>query len=313
MKEIDYRCPCDRKVALRRTETGFVCCRDKCVHSSVTHQFSEVKGIPVLISEEMTDTVCTTGSSVSYIKRPKTSYLRQLWNKLNESQVTVENASYFLREIFKLNSRPKILVVGSGLPGSGLQQIWSCTDVEIHGFDIYASDTTDFVADAHYIPLGSQLYDAVIIQAVLEHVVDPHKVVEEIYRVLKPNGLVYAETPFMQQVHEGAYDFCRFTVTGHRYLFKNFTLIRLGGNGNADLVLSWSIRYFVLSLTRSKLISKVSGIICMLCLMPFRKILDKNILFDGSSGVFFLGRKGDVSYRVSQKDIVALYKGVSRH
>ena len=36
------------------------------------------------------------------------------------------------------------------------------------------------------------------------------------------SGIVYAETPFMQQVHEGAYDFTRYTVLGHRYLFKKF-------------------------------------------------------------------------------------------
>jgi SAM-dependent methyltransferase len=40
------------------------------------------------------------------------------------------------------------------------------------------------------------------IQAVLEHALDPPVVVAEIYRVLKPGGLVYADTPFMQRVHE---------------------------------------------------------------------------------------------------------------
>ena len=58
--------------------------------------------------------------------------------------------------------------------------------------------------------------DLVIIQAVLEHVMYPNKVVSEIYRVLKNDGLIYSETPFMQQVHEGPYDFSRFTESGHR-------------------------------------------------------------------------------------------------
>ena len=69
--------------------------------------------------------------------------------------------------------------------------------------------------------------------------------VAEIHRVMKASGYVYAETPFMQQVHEGAYDFTRFTVLGHRYLFKDFDSIIIGGNGGSGEVLSWSIKHFV--------------------------------------------------------------------
>ena len=36
-----------------------------------------------------------------------------------------------------------------------------------------------------------------LVQAGLEHVRDPWQVVAEIHRVLKDDGLVYAETPFM--------------------------------------------------------------------------------------------------------------------
>ena len=99
------------------------------------------------------------------------------------------------------------------------------------------------------MPLQSNSFDGVWIQAVLEHVVEPSKVVSEIYRVLKTHGIVYAETPFMQQVHEGAYDFTRYTVLGHRYLFKDFEMIGIGGNKGPELVLAWAFRYFVWALT----------------------------------------------------------------
>ena len=107
---------------------------------------------------------------------------------------------------------------------------WTCgrIDIEVHSIDIYASPTVDLICDAHYLPLEGEYYDAVWIQAVLEHVVQPELVVHEIHRVLKPDGIVYAETPFMQQVNEGAYDFTRYTVLGHRYLFKKFSLIDRG-------------------------------------------------------------------------------------
>ncbi len=50
----------------------------------------------------------------------------------------------------------------------------------------------------------------------------------EIHRVLRPGGIVYADTPFLQQVHEGAYDFTRFTDSGHRFLFRRFERIDSG-------------------------------------------------------------------------------------
>ena len=96
--------------------------------------------------------------------------------------------------------------------------------IALVAFDIYASPQVQFVADAHHIPLEDGCFDAVIVQAVLEHVLEPGRVVAEIYRVLKPNGLVYAETPFLQHVHEGAYElFTRFTESGHRYLFSGIS------------------------------------------------------------------------------------------
>ena len=51
---------------------------------------------------------------------------------------------------------------------------------------------------------------------------------KEIYRVLKSDGIVYIETPFMQQVHGGKYDFTRFTYLGHRRLFARFQEIESG-------------------------------------------------------------------------------------
>ena len=92
-----------------------------------------------------------------------------------------------------------------------------------------------FIADAHNIPIVNEYFDCVIIQAVLEHVLRPNQVVNEIFRVLKANGIVYSETPFLQQVHEGPYDFTRFTESGHRYLFKNFELIKSGASDGAGL------------------------------------------------------------------------------
>ncbi len=199
------------------------------------------------------------------------------------------------------------MVIGSGEKGSGTEKLFSNESIFVVGTDIYSSETVDVVADAHYLPFKNEVFDGVWIQAVLEHVVDPILVVSEIYRVLKSDGIVYAETPFMQQVHEGAYDFQRFTVLGHRYLFKQFTSIKIGGNKGVGTVLTWSIRYFFWGVFRSQLIARVISILVGLPLRLLEKVADKRSLFDASSGVFFLGRKNNTE--ISHKELIKNYRG----
>lgn len=46
------------------------------------------------------------------------------------------------------------------------------------------------VSDAHHLPFPAKSYDVVLCMNVLEHVVDPQQIVEEIKRVIKPTGIV---------------------------------------------------------------------------------------------------------------------------
>jgi SAM-dependent methyltransferase len=152
--------------------------------------------------------------------------------------------------MLKLNN-PRILIVGGGELGSGMDDFYSVLKENIVSFDIYDSVNVQFVADAHMIPFRNDIFDMIIIQAVLEHVLDPHKVVSEITRVLKLQGIVYAETPFMQQVHEGPYDFTRFTESGHRFLFRSYNLISSGYISGVGSALLWSLDFFFSGLLRT--------------------------------------------------------------
>jgi SAM-dependent methyltransferase len=201
---------------------------------------------------------------------------------------------------------PRVLVVGGGTIGYGLDELYADPNLELLAFDIYASPFTQFIADAHAIPLADASVDAVIVQAVLEHVLAPQTVVDEIGRVLRPRGLVYADTPFMQQVHAGAHDFTRFTDSGHRYLFRSFERIDSGAVGGAGTALRWSVEYFVRALTRSRMLGKVfsAGLGWLGFLDRF---LDERHSLDACSSVFFLGRKSD--QLVPPAGIVDYYQG----
>ena len=302
-------CPCEDKKELTTISNGIICSNSDCAHSKSENAFPIVNNIPILISEIRTDTVCNVESRKTYVKRPFSKYKNLKKFLAGDCRITRENCKKFMKLVSRESKTPKILVIGGGEEGYGTEELWRSQNCEIVSFDIYATDTTDVVCDAHYMPFKSNSYDGVWIQAVLEHVVEPSKVVSEIYRVLKANGIVYAETPFMQQVHEGAYDFTRYTMLGHRYLFKDFDMVRMGGNKGPEVVLTWSFRYFVWALTRSRKLARFTGLVFGMLMRPFAGLMSRKSMFDASSGVFFLGRKLNNIKSLSHKDLIALYKG----
>lgn len=308
MKTIPLTCPCPLKSDLLNQESCYLCLNPDCEHSRSGHGFPVVGSVPILISESRTDTVCSRETGRVYVKRSPRHWhgLKRL--VVGESAETKANCTRFLERLTALAVRPKVLVIGGGEKGSGTEQLWSHKSIEIHSIDIYASDTVDVVCDGHYLPLKDDQYDGVWIQAVLEHVVEPFVVVNEIHRVLKPGGIVYAETPFMQQVHEGAYDFHRFTVLGHRYLFKRFQLIAMGGNKGPEVVFAWSVRYLVWALFRSRTLARIAGLSVGLLMRPLGKLVSARSLHDASSGVFFMGEKSH-DQTVTHKELVSLYSG----
>lgn len=270
-------------------------------------EFAVTAGQPVLI--DFTKSLCrkewfaTARRNVSVIGE-RSNLARTIKGTLTGSRRA--SRDNILRFKARLPTRPVVLMVGAGTMGAGCEALYEDRDVRQIAFDIYPSDLTQFVADAHQIPLADKSVDGVIIQAVLEHVLEPTAVVAEIYRVLKPGGIVYAETPFMQQVHEGAHDFTRFTELGHRWLWRQFEEIDRGVIGGPGLSLYWSARYFCRAvLGRRRLADVIS-----LPLIGF-SILDRFLSLEhkieGANGVRFLGRK--VERPLRREDLISCYLG----
>lgn len=204
---------------------------------------------------------------------------------------------------------PLVLVIGGGTIGNGVEAIYADRRIRVVAFDIYGSPMTQFIADAHQIPLASESVDAVLIQAVLEHVLEPSQVVREIHRVLRRGGLVYAETPFLQQVHAGPYDFVRYTSSGHRYLFRAFEEIAAGPVAGPGTQLLWSIDHITRGLLRSELIGKLArGLLFWLRYLD--RLVPTAFASDGASAHYFLGRRAD--RELTPREIVSYYRGAQQ-
>jgi SAM-dependent methyltransferase len=211
---------------------------------------------------------------------------------LGNNRIAASNCAKFIELLMEGAERPIVLVIGGGTIGLGADELYRNGAIELVGTDVYASPYTALVADAHRLPFEDGMFDGVWVQAVLEHVLEPATIVDEIHRVLRRDGLVYAETPFMQQVHERAYDFSRFTQSGHRWLFRRFSEVGAGPVGGAGVALVWSIRYLCRALGAGDKLS-------LLMSLPFFwiRFLDGfsrgRAVADAASGFFFLGRRSD--------------------
>ena len=318
-----YVCPVTKKPLVQ--ENDFLVCKDDSLESN-QRRYEVRSGIPILIPYGMEFCVFSAPESSSHESLNLGSQKRDMGGIATKVKALFRELLIGSNEDTRRNYRiladslgdssSRVLVVGGGAIGSGAKDFYKFCEskgIWIESIDVYASPCCTAVADAHYLPFAGEFFDAVIIQAVLEHVVNPQLVVSEVRRVLRGNGLVYAETPFMQCVHEGPFDFTRFTNSGHRYLFRDFNEVKAGAHHGA-----FSSSLFVLSYAISGFLrTRYAGMLLRIVLSRLVKFLDSitserwNI--DVACGNYFIGKKringavdGDSSW------VIKYYKGAQK-
>lgn len=98
--------------------------------------------------------------------------------------------------------------------------------------DIDPKSKPDIVCDLHKIIWKRNYFDTVIATEVLEHLYDPQKAVNEIWRILKPRGMAILSTRFIYKYHPDPKDYYRFTPDSLKYMFRNFARIKIYPHGN---------------------------------------------------------------------------------
>ena len=206
-----------------------------------------------------------------------------------------------------------VLVVGGGAQRADLERRFAGRPgIRLWVTDIDVRADADVLCDAHDLPFEDGSFGGVLATAVLEHVADPERVAHEIARVARPGALIYSELPFMQQVHEGAYDFTRFSHGGHLRLWRAFDEIESGVVAGPGTALAWSLEHFAAALAPiPALIRPARGVARLtgFWLKYFDHAFGNSpAAIDGAGCTYFYGRRR-AEGEVSDREIVARYAG----
>jgi SAM-dependent methyltransferase len=139
--------------------------------------------------------------------------------------------------------------------GAGNRDLRSLVPGQVHNQDIAEglhSEDIDIVSPLHRIPVDDRFFDAIVCNAVLEHVANPEEVMAEFARVCKPGGMLYLCVPFMQPEHLDPTDFQRYTLDGLKLLAERhgFEIQAAEGVHNVYVTLGWIVREWLVASDR---------------------------------------------------------------
>lgn len=147
-----------------------------------------------------------------------------------------------------------------------------------HAESLHGLEAVDIVASAYETTEQEASYDTIVSTAVLEHLEEPQKALNEAYRVLRPKGYAIYTVPLFWHLHEEPSDFYRYTEYGLKYLFENagFEIIELKPLSGFLVTFFTELGYYLQRFKKGPLSFLVDALVAVSnCLIPR---LDSGIL-----------------------------------
>ena len=104
--------------------------------------------------------------------------------------------------------------------------------------DIDPERNPDVVADAAELPFPDASFSFILSTDMLEHVLEPAKVLAEMRRVLAPGGTLVLVTRFVYPLHDAPHDYWRYTRPSLERLFADFADVTIQAEGGAFTTLA---------------------------------------------------------------------------
>jgi len=92
--------------------------------------------------------------------------------------------------------------------------------------DIRYGIGVQILGDAEALGIADASFEVILCTDVLEHLPEPQKAIDEMFRVLTPGGLLLL-TRFLFPIHDAPHDYFRFTKYGLRQLVRHFEILEL--------------------------------------------------------------------------------------
>jgi len=155
------------------------------------------------------------------------------------------------RHVHKLNGR--MLDFGCGAkPYKAIIDVqqYIGLDFPSEGHD-HTNEVIDVFYDGKTIPFEDNYFDSIFSSEVFEHVFNLEEILNELFRVLKPGGIILITCPFAIGEHEQPNDYARYTSFALKHLMRKagFDIIhyeKLGGS--IDAIVQLRLTYFQLSI-----------------------------------------------------------------
>ena len=126
-------------------------------------------------------------------------------------------------ELISSNKEKKCIQIGvKDDDGDKFGENWVAVDL----YDM--SSFIDFHYDVRDLQFDDGEFDIAVCLSILEHIQNPQVAIKELYRVLKPGGVIWVQVPFHFPYHESPKDYWRVSPDGLREWMSDFEEIRCG-------------------------------------------------------------------------------------
>lgn len=90
------------------------------------------------------------------------------------------------------------------------------------------------------LPIDNNQFDTIILSDVLEHIPEPKFLVSELFRILRPEGILFLNVPFYYCIHEAPHDYYRYTRHALEYFLEenDFELLEITPIGGSVEIIS---------------------------------------------------------------------------
>jgi len=124
---------------------------------------------------------------------------------------------------------------------------------KIETLDIDTNSGATYIADItkYNRVIPDKRFNIIVCTEVLEHTLNPLSAIKEIFRLLKPSGILLLTVPFNFRIHGPLPDCWRFTEHGLRELLKKFYSIKIESIATPNRNLM-PIHYTVIAIKRSR-------------------------------------------------------------